>query len=75
MHTYMHAYRQTYMHTYIHTYLIPKTIDECRVLMIAWFLKGEIFFPSLKKQPSILHFDTTPARTGTGLCRCTEVQA
>ena len=28
--------------------LIPKSSDECRVLMMFWFLKGEIFFPSLK---------------------------
>jgi len=32
---------------FIGNLLIPKAIDERRVLMIAWFLKGEIFFPSL----------------------------
>ena len=37
----------SFQHPFIGNLLIPKSIDECRVLMIAWFLKGEIFFPSL----------------------------
>ena len=36
------------VYTCIHTCLIPKSIDECRVLMIAWFSNGENFFLSLK---------------------------
>ena len=37
-----------FLQPFIGNLLIPKSIDECRVLMIAWFLKGEIVFPSLK---------------------------
>ena len=35
----------TFNQPYIGNLLIPPTIDECRVLMTAWMLKGEIFFP------------------------------
>ena len=34
----------TFQQPYIGNLLIPKTIDECRVMITAWFLKGEIFF-------------------------------
>ena len=37
----------SFQQPFIGNLLIPKSIDECRVLMIARFLKGEIFFPSL----------------------------
>jgi len=37
----------TFQPPYIGNLLIPKTIDECRVIITAWFLKEEISFCAL----------------------------
>ena len=34
----------TFQQPYIGNLLVPKMIDECRVMITTWFLKGETFF-------------------------------
>ena len=44
----------TFQQACIGNLLIPKTIDECRVMITTWFLKGENFFLRTTEQ-SCLH--------------------